>query len=142
MNYEPGKSYEEINVGDEASFSKTITETDVTLFAAITGDFNPVHMNEEYAKTGPFKARIAHGGITECLIAPVLGTLLPGLGTVVVEIKTRFKAPTFIGDTITATGKVVEKIEAKKWVRMELTYTNQGGQKVCAGETVIIPPKK
>jgi len=142
MNFGVGKSYDELQVGENASFSKTITETDICLFSAISGDFNPLHVNEEYAKKTSFKARIAHGGIIESLIAPVLGTKLPGLGTVVVEITSRFKKPTFIGDTVTATATVAKRIEKKKWVQMALTWTNQRREIIAEGEAVVIPPTK
>ena len=140
MEFELGKKYEELEIGEEASFSKTITETDVNLFAGISGDFNPIHLNEEYARQTPFKTRIAHGALPQSLIAPVLGMKLPGMGTVVVEITCRFKAPTFFGDTITATARVTEKLEDKRWVRMALAWTNQRGETVAEGETVVIPP--
>jgi 3-hydroxybutyryl-CoA dehydratase len=142
MTSEMGRSYDELEIGQEASFAKTITETDVTLFAGISGDFNPVHMNEEFAKKTPFKRRIAHGALPQSLIAPVLGMKLPGPGTVLVEITCRFKAPTFFGDTVTAKAVVSEKIEDKKWVRMALTWTNQRGDTVATGEALVIPPPK
>jgi acyl dehydratase len=140
MEFELGKTYEELNLGDRATFTKTITETDVYLFAGISGDFNPVHLNEEFAKLTPFKTRIAHGALPQCLIAPVLGMKLPGLGTVAVEITTRFKKPTFFGDTVTAAAEVVEKLAAKKWIRLKLTWTNQRSELICTGEAVVIPP--
>ena len=142
MDLEFGKTYDQLEVGEEASFSKTITETDVYLFAGISGDFNPMHLNEEFAKLTPFKTRIAHGALPQSLIAPVLGMKLPGLGTVLVEIHCRFKAPTFFGDTITAVARVAEKMQDKKWVRMALTWTNQRGEKVAEGEAVVSPPRK
>ena len=142
MTYALGKTYEELEIGDEASFSKTITETDVVLFAGISGDFNPIHMNEEFARQTPFKKRIAHGALPYSLIAPVLGMKLPGPGTVLVEIRCRFKAPTFIGDTITATATVAERIQEKRWVRMDLHWTNQRGESVAAGEAVVVPPRR
>jgi 3-hydroxybutyryl-CoA dehydratase len=142
MDFELGKSYDELQIGEEASFTKTIAETDVYLFAGISGDFNPMHVNEEFAKTTPFKTRIAHGALPQSLIAPVLGTKLPGLGTVAVEISCRFKAPTFFGDTITAKAKVSEKMEKKRWVRMALTWTNQRGETIADGEAVVIPPPR
>lgn len=135
-----GKTYEELQIGEEAGFSKTITETDVVLFAGISGDFNPIHMNEEYAKRTPFKRRIAHGALPHSLIAPVLGMELPGPGTIVVEIRCRFKAPTYFGDTITAKATVGEKIPEKKRVRMSLRWTNQRGETVADGEALVIPP--
>jgi len=140
MKIEQGKSYDELQIGEHASFSKTITEADVYLFAGISGDFNPLHVNEEYARQTPFKTRIAHGALPHSLIAPVLGMKLPGMGTVLVEITCRFKAPTFFGDTITATAEVKEKIEDKRWVRMKLIWTNQRGEMIAEGETVVIPP--
>ena len=140
MDFEPGKSYHQIQIGEEASFTKTITETDVYLFAGISGDFNPMHVNEAFAKKTPFGTRIAHGALPQSLIAPVLGMKLPGLGTIAVEISCRFKAPVFFGDTITATARVEEKIEEKQWVRMALSWTNQHGKTVAMGEAVVMPP--
>jgi acyl dehydratase len=142
MDFEWGKSYDEIEIGEEASFSKTITETDVYLFAGISGDFNPIHTNEAFAKQTRFKTRIAHAALPQGLIAPVLGMKLPGIGTILVETSCRFKAPTFFGDTITAKARVVEKIEAKRWVRMGLTWINQREEIVAKGEAVVIPPEQ
>jgi len=142
MDFQLGKSYDEIIIGDKASFSKTITETDVYLFAGISGDFNPMHVHEEFAKRTPFKTRIAHGALPQSLIAPVLGTKLPGLGTIALEVTTRFKRPTYFGDTVTATAEVIEKIEPKKWVRMKLTWTNQRDELIGEGEALVIPPPK
>ncbi len=141
-SFQVGKSYDELEIGDHASFTKTITETDVYLFAGISGDFNPLHLNEEYAKQTRFKKRIAHGVLPQSLIAPVLGMQLPGMGTIAVEITTRFKAPTYFGDTVTATAKVAEKLEDKKWVKMTLSWTNQKGEIIAEGEAIVIPPTK
>ncbi len=135
-----GYTFDELEVGMSATFSKTITETDVYLFAGISGDFNPMHLNEEFAKKTPFGTRIAHGALPQSLIAPVLGMKLPGLGTVALEVTTRFKAPTFFGDTITACAEVVEKLEEKKWVRMDLTWINQKGELVGTGSALVMPP--
>jgi acyl dehydratase len=99
-----------------------------------------MHLNEEFAKKTPFGTRIAHGALPQCLIAPVLGMKMPGLGTVALEITTRFRAPTYFGDTITARAEVIEKIEAKRWVRMALTWTNQHGKLVAEGSALVIPP--
>lgn len=140
MTFERAKSYDELVLGEEAAFSKTITETDVVLFAGLSGDFNPIHMDEEYARQTPFKRRIAHGALPQSLIAPVLGMKLPGPGTIVVEIRCRFKAPTYFGDTITAKATVAEKIPEKKRVRMALTWTNQQGETIADGEALVIPP--
>jgi uncharacterized OB-fold protein/acyl dehydratase len=141
-DYELGHSYDELEIGMSATFTKTISETDVYLFAGISGDFNPMHVNEEFAKTTPFGTRIAHGALPYSLIAPVLGMKLPGLGTVALEMSVRFKAPTYFGDTITAKATVSEKLEAKRRVRMECVWTNQDGKVVATGHAVVIPPPK
>ena len=140
MDFELGKSYDQLELGQEASFTKTISETDVYLFAGISGDFNPMHVNETFARQTPFKTRIAHGALPQALIAPVLGMQLPGLGTILVEISCRFKAPTFFGDTITAIARVSEKLAEKRWVRMELVWKNQEGKIVAEGGALVIPP--
>ncbi len=135
-----GLSYDELEIGMSASFTKTITETDVYLFAGISGDFNPMHLNEEFAKLTPFGTRIAHGALPQSLIASVLGMKLPGLGTVALEINTRFLGPTYFGDTVTAAAEVVEKLEKKRWVRLALTWTNQKDQLIGTGTALVIPP--
>ncbi len=137
---EIGYTYDELELGMTASFTKTISETDVYLFAGISGDFNPLHMDEEYAKKGPFGTRVAHGALPQSLAAPILGMKLPGLGTMALEVTTRFRAPTYFGDTITATAEIVEKIEDKKWVRVGFTWTNQKGDTVCTGSALVMPP--
>lgn len=142
MQFQLGHSYDELEIGMKGSFTKTITETDVYLFAGISGDFNPMHVNEEFAKLTPFGKRIAHGGLPQCLIAPVLGMHMPGLGTIALEITTRFKGPTFFGDTVTATAEVKEKLEDKKWVSLELLWTNQRGEIIGTGRALVIPPPK
>ena len=135
------KGVDAVEIGLSESFTKTVTESDANLFAGITGDLNPLHVDEEYAKQTAFKSRIAHGGLVECLIAPVLGTKLPGLGTVAVEITCRWMAPTFPGDTILAKAKVIEKIEAKRWIRMAVTWTNHRNETVAQGQVLVIPPE-
>jgi uncharacterized OB-fold protein/acyl dehydratase len=140
--FQLGLSYEELEIGMSASFTKTISESDVYLFAGISGDFNPMHVNEEFAKLTPFGKRIAHGALPQSLIAPVLGMKLPGLGTVALEVTARFRAPTYFGDTITAKATVVEKLEEKKWVRMECLWTNQDGKTVATGSALVLPPVK
>ena len=99
--YKLGKTYDEIQIGEKASFTKTISETDVYLFAGISGDFNPLHVDEEYAKKTQFKKRIAHGGLAASLLAGVLGMKLPGLGTLALEVIQKFRNPVYFGDTVT-----------------------------------------
>lgn len=138
--FELGYSYDELEIGMSDSFTKTISETDVYLFAGISGDFNPMHTNEEFAKTTPMGTRIAHGALPQCLIAPVMGMKLPGLGTIALEVTTRFKAPTYFGDTITATGEVIEKLPERRWIKMGLTFTNQHMEVVATGHALVLPP--
>ena len=141
-SYKLGYTYDDLEIGMSDSFTKTISETDVYLFAGISGDFNPMHVNEEFAKLTPFGTRVAHGALPYCLIAPVLGTKLPGLGTVALEMKVRFRAPTYFGDTITATATVAEKREDRKWVLMDCEWTNQDGKVVATGSALVQPPPK
>jgi acyl dehydratase len=136
------KSYQELQVGEKAYFSKTITETDIIMYAGISGDFNPVHVNSEYAKTTRFKERIAHGTLTLSLIAPVIGMKLPGLGSVLLEIHARFNAPVKIGDTITAEVEVEEKIEKNKFIRLKIRFVNQEGIEVATGNALVLPPSR
>lgn len=140
--FELGLSYDELEVGMSASISKTITETDVYLFAGISGDFNPMHVNEQFAKTTPFGTRIAHGALAQSLLAPVLGMKLPGLGTIALEVTARFKAPTHFGDTITCKATVSELLPEKQWVRLGAVWTNQDGAVVATGSALVIPPRK
>ena len=138
--YKQGKRFEEIQIGETASFTKTITETDVYLFAGISGDFNPLHVDEEFAKTTAFGTRIAHGGLAASLLAPVLGMKLPGIGTIALETTTKFRKPTYFGDTITCTVEVIAKQDKMKLVTMKILWTNQRNEVVCKGECKVIPP--
>lgn len=138
--YIKGKTFEEIQIGETASFSKTITETDVYLFAGISGDFNPLHVNEEYAKTSPFKTRIAHGGLAASLLANVLGMKLPGLGTVALEVTQKFRNPVYFGDTVTVAVTVSKKVERMKVIEMNILWSNQKGETVSKGSCRVLPP--
>jgi len=136
-----GKTIGELAVGDSASFAKTISESDIYLFAGISGDVNPAHLNEEYAATTMFKRRIAHGILTAGLISAVLATQLPGAGTIYLSQSLKFLAPVYIGDTITATVEVKEIIREKGRVHLKTICTNQAGKDVLAGEAVVMPPR-
>ena len=113
MNNQHGHYLEDLTIGMESSYQKTITETDIDAFAALTGDTNPVHLDSEYAATTPFRARIAHGMLSAGLISTVLGTQLPGPGCIYLEQQIKFKAPVFIGDTLVAT-VTVEDINQRR----------------------------
>jgi acyl dehydratase len=136
-----GLSYEQLEVGMSASFAKTLTETDVYMYAGISGDFNPIHVDREYARETQFGRRLVHGGLVQALMSMVVGTMLPGVGTVALEVKTRFKSPVFLGDTITVTAEISEKIQRTKWIRIKSTAYNQDGKLVVAGEGLVIPPQ-
>ncbi len=128
------RPFEEINIGDKASFSKTISEADIYNFAGITGDFNPVHVNEEYAGKSRFKKRIAHGMLTASLISTVLGTDLPGANTIYMSQEVKFTAPAYIGDTLTAEAEVIEKNEEKRSLVLKTTVVNQDSITVVDGK--------
>jgi 3-hydroxybutyryl-CoA dehydratase len=136
------KKYEEFNVGDTASMTKTVTEADVMAFAKITGDFNPMHVNEEFAKKSRFGKRIAHGCLSSGLISAVLGMKLPGPGALYAGQTVKFTKPVFFGDTITAKATVVEKFTKKngelKFLRIQTDCFNQADEKVTEGEATII----
>jgi 3-hydroxybutyryl-CoA dehydratase len=133
-------TFEQINLGDSASFTKTISESDVYLFAGITGDLNPAHVNAVAASQGMFKQRIAHGMLTGSFISTVLAMQLPGPGTIYVGQSLQFRGPVFIGDTITARVEVAEKLDQREWVKFKTTITNQDGKLVVDGEATVIPP--
>lgn len=137
-----GKSITEIEIGERASSVKTVGECDVYGFAGITGDFNPIHVNEEYAKTTRFGKRIAHGGLVLGLIAPAMGMQLPGLGTIILDLYIRWKAPVYIGDTITAELEVIDKDEARNIVTFKCSWKNQDGTVVAEGKSKAMPPRK
>lgn len=128
-------------VGQTASVARTISESDVYLFAGITGDLNPAHTNEEYAKNTHFKTRIAHGMLSAGLISAVLGMHLPGPGTIYTGQTLKFLAPVHIGDTITATAEIKSLDLERNRVVLTTTCTNQEGTVVVTGEATALLPK-
>ena len=136
-----GKTISDIEVGDTAEISKTISESDVYLFAGITGDFNPAHVNEAYAEKTFFKTRIAHGMLSAGLISAVIGTRLPGPGTIYLRQGLEFKSPVRIGDTITSSVEVLEVEPGKNRVLLKTVCINQEGKPVLTGEALVSPPK-
>lgn len=127
--------------GASASLDKTVSDADVRGFAAISLDDNPVHLDEDYAKTTRFGARIAHGMLAASLVSAVLGTRLPGPGTVYLGQSLSFKGPVFIGDTITATATVKAVRSDKPIVTLETVVTNQRGETILTGEAVVLVPQ-
>jgi 3-hydroxybutyryl-CoA dehydratase len=138
-----GQGYylEDLKVGMTASYAKTVTETDVVLFAGISGDTNPVHLNEEFAKETMFQGRIAHGMLSASFISTVLGTKLPGPGSIYLSQNLKFKAPVRAGDTVSATATITDIVTEKKRVVMQTTCTVRN-QIVLEGEAIVMVPAR
>ncbi|MEO7478924.1 MAG: bifunctional enoyl-CoA hydratase/phosphate acetyltransferase [Lysobacteraceae bacterium] len=134
------RTFAEIVVGDSASISRTVSQEDIDLFAFITGDVNPAHVDQTYASTDLFHKIIAHGMLGAGLVSSVLGTRLPGPGTIYLAQDLRFLHPVGIGDTITATVTVTEKQSEKQIVVLDCKCTNQSGQEVIAGTARVRAP--
>ena len=139
---EIGKTIEEIAVGDVASMARTVSDADVSLFAGVTGDINPVHLDEEYAKGTFFKGRICHGMLSAGLISAVLANKLPGIGTIYLGQNLKFMAPVRIGDTVRAEVEVTDLNVEKNIAKLRTTCTTQDGTVVIQGEATVMPPKK
>ncbi len=137
-----GKSIDELKVGDKAYFTKTISETDIYQFSAVTGDFNPAHVNEAYAEGTFFKKRIAHGMLTLSLVSNILGTQLPGPGTIFVSQSVQFQAPVYIQDTIEAVVEIAEINAEKNRVIFKAWCINQDDKQVLVADGMVMPPKK
>ena len=137
-----GKTIEELQIGDAAEFTKTISESDIYLFAGVTGDLNPAYINEEYARKTFFKMRIAHSMLLAGFISTVLGNKLPGPGTVYIKQELNFLAPVRIGDTVTVHAELMEIVAGKNKARFKTTCLNQEGKTVLQGEAVVSPPKQ
>ncbi|WP_160123440.1 MaoC family dehydratase [Rhodovarius lipocyclicus] len=133
--------FEDLSVGQSASFGKTITEADILLFSAVSGDTNPVHINAEIAANSVFKGRVAHGMISAGLISAVLGTRLPGEGTVYLGQTLKFRAPVHIGDTVTATVTIATLTPGKNRVTLT-TVCTVAGKTVLEGEALVMVPSR
>jgi 3-hydroxybutyryl-CoA dehydratase len=125
-------------LGERASFGKTVTEADVTTFAGLIGDFNPIHVDAEYARRTRFGRRVAHGMFTAGLISAVLGNRLPGPGSIYLSQQIEFLAPVFIGDTITATVEVTSWRPDKRIITLRTDCHNQEGTQVVTGQAVLL----
>lgn len=132
--------FEELEVGAVAEMTRTVTETDVVLFAGVTGDFNPAHVDAVWAEKSRFGGRIAHGMLGAGFISAVLGMRLPGPGTVYLSQQLRFLRPVRIGDTVTARVEVAELFPSRRRVRLLTTCANQAGEAVIDGEAVVMVP--
>ena len=134
------KEKEGLKLGDSAYFQKTISESDVYLFAGITGDLNPAHINNEEAKRSIFEKRVVHGILTAGLISAVIGMQLPGPGTIYLSQDLKFIEPVFIGDTIKASVSVIDIDKEKNIVTLLTTCYNQNNQIVIKGTAKVKPP--
>ncbi len=129
---------ETFQIGQRDSFSKTVTEADVTTFAGLIGDFNPIHVDAEYARKSRFGRRVAHGMFTGGLISSVLGNKLPGPGSIYLSQQIEFLAPVYIGDTITATVEVSEWRPEKRIITLKTDAYNQDDKQVVTGKAVLL----
>ena len=136
-----GYFFEDLKVGMTASFAKTVSEADIVLFAGVSGDTNPMHIDQEFAAKTQFKGRIAHGILSASFISTVIGTRLPGPGSIYLSQSLRFKAPVRIGDTVTARVEVAELFPEKKRATLK-TVCTVGGTVVTEGEALIMAPSR
>jgi len=131
---------QQMKVGDSASLQRRFTEADVQAFASLTGDHNPAHLDEEYARGTIFKTRIAHGMLVSALFSALLGTRLPGLGTIYTGQTLQFRRPVYLDELITATITVKEVLLEKNRVLFDCQAVNEKGETVLLGEATVLPP--
>ncbi|MEO0983474.1 MAG: MaoC family dehydratase [Pseudomonadota bacterium] len=141
MSHTQGKFFEDLEIGMAHETVHTITEDAIQAFAAVSGDYNPLHMDEAYAATTPFSQRIAHGALTASYISGILGNNLPGPGAIFTDLSMRFRRPVFIGDTVTVRAEVTEKQE--RGFRVTLKCTCKVNDKtVISGEAKVVAPSR
>ncbi len=136
-----GYYFEDLEEGMTDVFAKTITDADIIIFAGISGDTNPVHLNHEFASETMFEGRIAHGMLTASFISTVIGTKMPGAGCIYVSQNLRFKAPVRSGETVTATCTVTKLIPEKRLIELK-TVCTVSGKPVVDGEATIMVPTR
>ena len=134
-----GKTFADLAIGMQVAIENTVSEQDVTDFARVSGDYNPLHMDEEYAKTTQFKGRIAHGALSASYISAILGNDLPGPGAVFMELNLKFVRPVRIGDTVISTAEVIEMVERGYRVRLGVKG-EVDGKVVMKGEALVMVP--
>lgn len=136
-----GLFIEDLTIGQSATYGKTVTDADIVLFAGVSGDTNPIHLDQTFAEKTPFKTRIAHGMLSASFISTVIGTKLPGPGAIYMSQTLRFKAPVKIGDTVTAVCTVTEIIAEKRRAVLS-TICKVGDTVVIEGEALIMVPSR
>ena len=129
--------YEDIKIGQHAEYVRTVTSEDIEMFGQVSGDYNPLHFNEDWAKTTMFKGRIAHGILTATYVSTVIGMKLPGPGTIYISQSMKFRRPVRIGDEITARVEVIDKNDEKEFLTLKTVCVNQEGKMVLDGEAVV-----
>jgi phosphate acetyltransferase len=142
MQFIENRTFDELKVGDHAEIKRTLRKQDIELFAVMSGDINPAHLDEDFAKSDQFHRVIAHGMWGGALISAVLGTELPGPGTIYLNQSLSFRRPVGLGDTITVRVTVREKNADKKHVVLDCECTNQAGETVIKGEAAVIAPSE
>ncbi|CBL46953.1 MaoC-like dehydratase [gamma proteobacterium HdN1] len=142
MNYLENKTYDELSVGDSASFSRTLTQEDILLYAYVSGDYNPVHIDEEYAKTTQYKGTIAHGMFYAAMLSAAVASSLPGPGSILLSQEFRLRNPARAGDTLNGVISIAEKKSKMNIVRVDCTIKNQDGTTVFTGTSTVIAPSE
>lgn len=140
MDFLENKTYDELQVGDAALFSRTLTQEDIWLYAYVSGDYNPVHIDEEYAKTTIFKGTVAHGMFYAAMLSSAVANLLPGPGTIFLSQEFKLRNPARVGDVLSGEIKVVEKKRLKNIMIIECVIKNQDDKTVFSGTSVVIAP--
>lgn len=136
-------TFDELKIGQKAEYTRTINEEEILLFAKVSGDTNPVHLDEEYAATTQFGGRIAHGMLTGALISAAVALNMPGPGSIYLGQTMKFRAPVMIGDTLTVKLEVISKREGKNIAVIDCNVVNQHGKTVVKGEaTALVPTEK
>ena len=141
MAHAEGYKYEDLKIGMSAENVHTITENDIDLFAQVSGDRNPLHMDEEFASKTMFGKRIAHGALSASFISGILGNDLPGPGSVFIGLSMRFRRPVFIGDEVTARAEVAEKLDKGNRVTLKVSCLVDG-KRCIAGEAQVVVPSR
>jgi phosphate acetyltransferase/phosphate butyryltransferase len=133
-------TFDELFIGQTAEWTRTATDTDIQLGALYSGDCNPAHLSDKYAKAGPFKARICHGLWLLGAVSGILGMDLPGLGTIFLNESVSYRKPVYIGDTVTIKLTCASKSEDKPWAKFDVLVTNQSGKAVLTGWAEVLCP--
>ncbi len=141
MSHQDTKFYEDLEIGEAHETVHTITEDDITKFAEVSGDHNPLHMDDEFAAKTVFGRRIAHGALTASYISGILGNNLPGPGAIFTGLSMRFRRPVFIGDVVTVRAEVSEKIDRGNRVTLAVSCSVDG-KRVITGEAQVVAPSR